>query len=196
MTRSALLVVALLLAGCASTEEPARSAPPPPVDDAAAPPPSPPRRSDQVLFSVTQADLATQVLPLFEQQVGVVIRWHGDPRTVTLRLTQPLHWEEALELVCQFTRTHPMRDYQGRIVLKDGWGGDLGDGDLEALQGRSSTTGRIRSGAATTSTPGWDDGSRPAPRTTEGIPRPTGAYSGGEEAGRILRGASTRTSPR
>src|SRR5690606_37216299 len=113
-----LLAASLALGGCAA-EEPA-PAPEPVAADMDAPAPVAHRRNEQVLFSVTGADLATQVLPPFEQQVGVVVRWQGGPRTLTLRLAQPVRWEEALNLVCQFTRTHPTRDYQGRIILKDG----------------------------------------------------------------------------
>ncbi len=201
--RLLLASLLLLLPACASSEEPPPEAAP--ADAAPAPEAEvAPRRNDHVLFSVTKADLATQVLPLFEQQVGVVVRWQGEPRALTLRLSQPVHWEEALSLVCQFTRTHPTRDYQGRILLKDGWGGDLGDGDMGALTGQPSSAGdggraagagARRTGGGGASAPGWDDGNRPAPSAAGGIPQPTGAYSGGAEANRILKGAGTRTSP-
>jgi hypothetical protein len=210
------LIVALLLTACASEE----AAPPPP--------PAPPadqgyvgsadgrvreQRSSRVpaghmLVNVTKADLSTEVLPLFEQQVGVTITWHGDPRPVTLRLSQTMPWDEILSLVCQFTRTHATKDYQGRLVLKDGWGGDLGDGDIRALQAEGAATvssrggqrGGSRGGAGSSagSNPGWSGGSAPASggggTSGSGIPEPTGAYSGGAEAGRLLRGANTRTS--
>lgn len=196
LRRLPALLALLVLPACASSDEPPAAQP---VAAAAATPEveAAPRRNQQVLFSVTKADLATQVLPLFEQQVGVVVRWLGEPRVLTLRLSQPVHWEEALSLVCQFTKTHPTRDYQGRIVLKDGWGGDLGDGDLSGTQGGGGQAGgRPGGGGAGGSSPAWDDGNRPAPRPSGGIPQPTGAYSGGEEANRILKGAGTRTSPR
>lgn len=209
------LLVALLLTACASEEPP----PPPP----SAPPPDQgyigsadgrapePRSSTRVpaghmLVNVTKADLSTEVLPLFEQQVGVTITWHGDPRPVTLRLTQTMPWDEVLSLVCQFTRTHATKDYQGRLVLKDGWGGDLGDGDIRALQAQGAATVSSRGGqrgggggqgaSSAGSNPGWSGGSAPASGggSGNGIPEPTGAYSGGAEAGRLLRGANTRTS--
>ncbi len=196
--RRLLVALPLLLLPACASEEPAPVADAPaPVDEA----PVAPRRNEQVLFSVTKADLATEVLPLFEQQVGVSIRWHGEPRALTLRLSQPVHWEEALSLVCQFTRTHPTRDYQGRLVLKDGWGGDLGSGELDGVTGKPGQAGGggRRTGASAGgggAAPAWDDGTRPAARPSGGIPQPTGAYSGGDEAGRLLRGSGTRASPR
>lgn len=209
------LLVALLLTACA-TEEAAPPPPPPPPPDqgyvGSADGRAPEQRSSRVpaghmLVNVTKADLSTEVLPLFEQQVGVTITWHGDPRPVTLRLTQTMPWDEILSLVCQFTKTHATKDYQGRLVLKDGWGGDLGDGDIRALQAQGAATvssrggqrGGSRGGAGggAGSNPGWSGGSAPASGgggSGSGIPEPTGAYSGGAEAGRLLRGANTRTS--
>lgn len=80
-------------------------------------------------------------------------------------------------------------------MLKDGWGGDLGDGDLGELQGApAGRAPRAGQGAG----PAWDDGRRSSGRPAGGggVPQPTGAYSGGDEANRLLRGAGTRASPR
>lgn len=205
MLRRALLsTTALLLCACSSEEKAPPPPPPPPTTrpadpPPAAPPPSQKRAPETVVLSVRQADLATVVLPEFERQVGVKVLWLGDPRAVTLRLTQPMHWTEAMKLVCQFTKTHLTTDYQGRRVLKDGWGGELGDGDIESLQrgGRgsisSSTSGRGTSsggggGGPSASSGGSDGGGGSA------IPQPTGAYSGGAEAGALLRGVGMNSS--
>jgi len=78
----------------------------------------------KVLFSVQDADLMTEILPLIEEQAGVSIRYRGKPRSVSLRLVEPIGWEEAIELVNRFTKTHLTRDYQGRFVLKSKYGGE------------------------------------------------------------------------
>lgn len=83
------------------------------------------RPAGTVLFSVEDADLSGDVLPLFEQQVGVRISYVGPARTVSLRLTQPLDWEHALDLVCRFTGTHLARDYKGELELRSRFGGKL-----------------------------------------------------------------------
>lgn len=204
MPRRALLSASLLLCACSSEEKAPPPPPPPPTtrpaDPAPPPPPAPKKAPETVVLSVRQADLATVVLPEFERQVGVKILWLGDPRPVTLRLTQPMHWTEAMKLVCQFTKTHLTTDYQGRRVLKDGWGGELGDGDIESLQrgGRgsisSSTSGRGSStagGGGAASGGGSSDGGGGG---GSAIPQPTGAYSGGAEAGAILRGVGMNSS--
>ena len=72
-----------------------------------------------VAFAFRGADLETQVLPAFADQAGVQIIWQGEPRSLTLRLTQPTPWPDALDLVCQFTKTHATRDWQGRLILRD-----------------------------------------------------------------------------
>lgn len=201
------LAALVLVSACATSEEQAPAATAPDEGargqvgavDGSGPAQPGRRRADHILIDVAKADLATQVLPLFEEQVGLTIVWRGDPRQLTLRLTQPVPWEEALSLVCQFTRTHPTRDYQDRIVLKDGWGGDLGDGDLEALkargQARGGGQGGRQGGGGQVAQPGWNDGRQAPPPTGGGVPQPTGAYSGGEEANRLLQGTNTRTSP-
>lgn len=199
----------VLLAGCASEQPAPRPRVAPAAPTAAAARPLDGRSSrvpaGHMLVNVTKADLSTQVLPLFQQQVGITIIWTGDPRLVTLRLSQTIPWNEALSLICQFTKTHPTKDYQGRLILKDGWGGDLGDGDIRALQQQgsannvSSRGGQGGGGRASASggggNPAWSGGAAPASGGGgNGIPQPTGAYSGGDEAGRLLRGANTRTS--
>lgn len=199
--------VVLLLVGCGSSEPPpekepapARQAPPAP---APAPAPTPTAgtrpRVPHVHFVVKDADLATEVLPLFEQQAGIKALWTGDPRKVTLRLVNPIPWPDALDLVCQFTKTHPTRDYQDRLVLKNGWGGSLGDGDLRALERKSAASGARNSssssgGSTGGSGSGGSGGSGNGGSGGGGIPQPTGAYSGGEEANRILKGTSTTSS--
>jgi hypothetical protein len=206
--RRATLALVLLLAACASEEAPPPASPPPPgraqLVTATTPAPAPPpaQKVGTVLFSVSRADLSSEVLPLFEQQVGVKVLWIGEPRQVSLRLTQPMPWPDALDLVCQFTSTHPTRDYQGRLVLKDGWGGDLGDGDLKALAagghgsvGTTSGGGSAAGGGGGGSGPAWNGGGGAAPAASgHGIPQPTGAYSGGAEAGQLLRGVNMNNS--
>lgn len=194
-----------LLSGCAS-EEQAPPPPPPtntrPADPPVAAPATKAASAEMMVLKVQKADLATVVLPEFERQVNVKIIWLGDPRPVTLRLTQPVHWQEALKLVCQFTKTHLTTDYQGRKVLKDGWGGELGDGDIDSLQrsGRgsisSSTSGRSGGGAGGGSQPAWNGGgsSQGGGGGSSAIPQPTGAYSGGSEAGALLRGVGMNSS--
>lgn len=91
------------------------------------------RQPWMVMFSVRDADLATEVLPLFERQVGIRIEYDGPARKVTLPLVRPLDWELALELVCQFTDTHLVEDFKGRLVIEEGWVGRL---EVPRLTGR------------------------------------------------------------
>ncbi len=155
------------------------------------------RRPGEVLFRFEKADLARVVLPEFERQAQVKVLWDGEPREVTLRLHQPMPWRQALELVCQWTKTHVTKDYQGRLVLKPGYGGTLDDGAQAGSgqqggrsTGRASSGARGSSGGAATSA----GASGAAPAGDRGIPQPTGAYSGGDEAGRLLRGTTTTRS--
>ncbi len=207
LRRATLLSASLLLCACSSEEKKAPPPPPPTIARPADPAPAaaaPPKQAPEtVVLSVRQADLATVVLPEFERQVGVHIIWLGDPRPVTLRLTHPMDWHEALKLVCQFTKTHLTTDYQGRKVLKDGWGGELGDGDIDSLQrsGRgtisSSSSGRNSSGGGGGgSQPAWNGGGSSGGGSGGGsaIPEPTGAYSGGAEAAAVLRGVGMNSS--
>jgi len=218
----ALLLLPALLLGCSSEQPTPAAAPPPPTDVAPAPPQvtatgaddrprarrTPP---DHVAFRFEQADLATEVLPAFDRQVGVRITWAGDPRQVTLRLTQPMLWTDALELVCQFSGTHPARDYQGELHLKDGWGGSLGSdaevAELLSEQARDAEVSRTewRRGARARRA-GWPGGdvsasgdrrpSRGRGVTSPADRRPTGAYSGGQEANDLLNGVSRTSSGR
>jgi hypothetical protein len=211
LRRALLLSTSLLLCACSSEEKAPPPPPPRPTTRAADPAPAAAAPAAQkkapetIVLSVKQADLATMVLPEFERQVGVKILWLGDPRPVTLRLTQPMHWHEALKLVCQFTKTHLTTDYQGRKVLKDGWGGELGDGDIDSLQrsGRgtisSSTSGRSSGsggGGGGATQPAWNGGGASGGGGGGGsaIPQPTGAYSGGAEANAILKGVGMNSS--
>ena len=98
-----------------------------------APEPRATRRPWMVEFTVRGADLAGEVLPLFKAQVGLEITYDGPPRAVTLPLVQPVPWEAALELVCQFTDTHLVRDHRDRLRLEDGWAGRL---EVPRLVGR------------------------------------------------------------
>ncbi|MGE0712238.1 MAG: hypothetical protein AB7N76_32545 [Planctomycetota bacterium] len=106
---------------------------------------APARGPGEVFLNVEDADLSTDVLPLIDQQVGVHVRYQGPARKVTLRLTQPLDWEEALKLVAQFTNTHLSRDRRGAWVLRSQYGGkvqesdDL-DGQLDLPRRHQATT--------------------------------------------------------
>lgn len=145
-----------------------------------------------VAFAFEDADLETHVLPLFERQAGVVILWEGEPRTLSLRLTNPTPWQNALDLVCQFTRTHATRDWQGRLILKDGWHGRPTSETLDDITGSgtrgSGSVSSGRSGASGASSgSGYQGGSSPRAN-----PTPFGsAYSGGAAADRILKGTTT-----
>lgn len=81
------------------------------------------RQRGEVLINVQDADLTTVVLPLFYEQAGVSIRYRGAPKKLTLRLVHPVAWEDALEIVCQFTQTHAATDRHGRLVLRKRYGG-------------------------------------------------------------------------
>jgi hypothetical protein len=209
MLRRTLLCASLLLCACSSEEKAPPPPPPPastrPVDSppAAAAPQAQKQAPETIVLSVRQADLATVVLPEFERQVGVRIIWLGDPRAVTLRLTHPMDWHEALKLVCQFTKTHLTTDYQGRKVLKDGWGGELGDGDIDSLQrsGRGTISSSTRGSSGSSSRGGGQAAYNGGGGSSDGgggggsaIPQPTGAYSGGAEAGALLRGVGMNSS--
>ena len=81
----------------------------------------------QVLFHLEDADLATEVLPLFEQQAGIKLGVQADSRPVTLRLTQPVDWEVALDLICEFADVHVTKTHDGEVVVRNDYGGELGE---------------------------------------------------------------------
>lgn len=167
-----------------------------------------------VMFTVERRPL-DEVLGLFEQQAGIKIAWKGEPRPVSLRLKQPMQWNHALELVCQFTRTHLARDYQSRWVLKDGYGGTLGDdADVAALLkeqkqgggGISSEGGYVAPRASGGSSGGYGaaasnggGGTRYNETGSGGLGKSEfgDAYGGGDTARRLLGGVSqTSSGPR
>ncbi|RMG17784.1 MAG: hypothetical protein D6731_03445 [Planctomycetota bacterium] len=147
-------VVAVLSCGCGAA--PARDAPRKRARRAAppkAPPEAPAKRAEEVCFSVDDAPLRGEVLPIFARQAGVSIRWDGPEKRVRLRLVRPVHWTVALDLICRSAGVHLARDYRGKFVLKSGYGGSLGsDEDVAALleaqrQGGRRSSARRRSGA-------------------------------------------------
>lgn len=77
----------------------------------------------EVYFKFDEADLTTDVLPLFQSQVGLRIRYRGPARAVTLRLTAPMRWEQALDLVARFSNTHLKRGANGKLELRNRFGG-------------------------------------------------------------------------
>ena len=97
-----------------------------------------------VKFKVKNVGLREVVLPLFEKQAGVKIKWNGEERQLSLRLTNPMPWRDALNLVCQFTNTHLAEDYRGRLILKDHYGGTLGNSaQADELAGKKTSGGKI-----------------------------------------------------
>lgn len=158
----AFLVVGLLV-GCGADPEPVEDDAPAPVEEELQPEViGETAKPGMVMFRVKKAPLRKEVLPKFEQQAGVKITWTGSERLVTIRMIQPMEWREALELVCQFTRTHVTTDYQGRLLLKNGYGGPLtSDGVLLAVEARRQKAGRY-SGGATASRSGGSSSSGPA----------------------------------
>lgn len=199
--------VALSLAACSSSEP----GPDEPAPAAARPAEvAKPRRpkglpEGHVQFSLTDADLKADVLPLFRAQVGVAITWDGDPREVrNLRLAQPVEWQAALDLVCRYTRTHLTRNYKGEYVLKDGYGGDLdgglvgGDvgGGSRGSSGGGSSGGRSAGGSAGGGAAGGGSGGAETFNGSYGTGGAPSAYSGGDTARQLLQGTTTRNSGR
>jgi len=86
-----------------------------------------------VLFRFEGADLDTEVLPRLREQAGVELEWDGGPREVTLRLTEPVEWEDAVDLLCRFNDLHLAETYDGELELREEWGGEL-DGDYEDIE--------------------------------------------------------------
>jgi hypothetical protein len=165
-----------------------------------------------VLFTVKKADLKLEVLPIFEAQAGKRIVWSGEPRKVSLRLLKPIHWEDALDLVCQFSRTHITRDYSSnRLVLKDGWSGRLASSPSDT-QPDTASGGGARGGSASRSS-GSSASRRSSSSSSKRSSRSSGGgassetwennYGGGEKnasgrtAQRLLKGVSrTSSGPR
>ncbi len=178
---------------------------------AAKPPPKAPRDipAGHVLFDVKRADLKTQVLPIFLSQAGVEIKWGGPPREVTMRLLKPVHWRDALSLVCRFSDTHLVRDYTGRWVLREGWSGDL-DGDIPEEKGGTppsssgggvAARGRAGGGSSAGSGSSSSRSSGSSAGNSGGKPTWENTYGGGDNAaGRtargLLKGTTTRHSGR
>jgi hypothetical protein len=105
---------------------------------------------DQVYLNIRNADLSTDVLPLFERQLGLRVRYEGVARKVTLRLSRPIPWREALKLVARFSRTHLARDYKGTWTLRPRNGGEAGkknddlDGQSPLARERDLADRRVR----------------------------------------------------
>jgi len=83
----------------------------------AQPKPKPRPLSDTIQLQVRDADLATEVLPLFEQEVGVSIRWSGPPKSITLSMQSPIAWQEALDMLKQFCDARTLSEVEGTITL-------------------------------------------------------------------------------
>lgn len=77
----------------------------------------------EVYFKFDEADLTTDVLPTLQDQAGIRVRYRGPARAVTLRLTAPMHWEQALNLIARFSNTHLKRGAQGKLELRNRFGG-------------------------------------------------------------------------
>lgn len=155
----------------------------------------PQRRMPQghVLFHFNKADLTTVVIPAFEKQAGIMLRWEGPPRTVTLNMIQSMPWQDALDLVCQFSKTHTVRDYQGHMRLEDGWSGRPTSKTVDELRGQPGKP--MTEKDAHMAKHGKSSGSQGRGRgpTTNPTPNPTpfgSAYSGGEKAKQILEGTT------
>ena len=150
-----------------------------------------------VKFTVKDADLKEVVLPLIQKQAGVRITWTGSARRVKrLRFSEPVHWEDAMALVCQFTNTHLTRDYQGRRVLRHGYSGRL---ESNARPRSRSNGGRPQAGRGPSSLPtrssARSSGSGRAGATTwENTYGGSPSNSSGDTAKRLLKGTTNRHS--
>ena len=216
-----LILGALLVSGCSSSEggrktstrktkvKPKHSPRPKVTPKKRGMPPG------HVHFSVRKADLKTEVLPYFARQAGVRVRWNGAPREVrSLSFAKPIHWRTAMDLLCRFTRTHLTKDYQGRYLLKEGWGGHKEPalernkpGDTQTPPGlsRRGSSGSSSSGSSSSgrSSAGSSSSSGSSP-SSSGSGRATysgsygkgkqDAYSGGKRARSLLKGVGTRNS--
>jgi hypothetical protein len=75
-----------------------------------------------VCFDFKNADLEKVALPLFSAQSGVKVDYKGPAKTLTLGFSNPVKWQDALGLVCQWTQTHATRSpIPGRVELKLGY---------------------------------------------------------------------------
>lgn len=196
-----LLIGSSMVLGCASTAEPEVAEEEEEVESEEA------RRARlrrtkttlparHVKFSVKDADLKDEVLPLIEKQAGVRILWAGSSRRVKrLRFSEPVHWEDAMALVCQFTNTHLTRDYQGRRVLRHGYSGTL-ESNTKPRSGRGGGSGpQAGRGSATQPTRSRGGGTRRAGATTwENTYGGSPSNSSGDTAKRLLKGTTTRHS--
>mgnify|MGYP007046931938 CR=1 FL=1 len=205
--RSALLVFAFaLLAGCSSpdpVEEPPPQAAASDASPAAAAEPEPAakpakkrkrrrtrsgytKRADKskeipaghvYLGVLKKADLKTQVLPAVSTQAGVVIVWHGEPRSLTITLKRALPWLEAMDLICRFTDTHLVRAYTGRYELRDRYVGELNSDGIELKGGGASKGGA--GGSSTKGGAGGKSSTRPKGGSSSG----GGSTSSGQSSG-------------
>lgn len=175
-------LLSALVVGCGSHPKPAPKKPSAPVEQ---PPEELPEVSKpgMVLFRASKASLRGEILPKFEEQAGVRITWTGSERLVSIRMIHPMEWREALELVCQFTRTHVTTDYQGRLVLKDGYGGTLTSDNalLEEERRRQNRSLRKSSGVPTGSSGGSSTPSKPYRETVENTRGSGGSTNEGVE---------------
>ena len=75
-----------------------------------------------VCFDFKNADLEKVALPLFSAQSGVKVDYKGTAKTLTLGFNNPVKWQDALGLICQWTQTHATRSaIPGRIELRLGY---------------------------------------------------------------------------
>lgn len=93
------------------------------------------RGAGEVYFKFDEADLTTEVLPLLNRQVGLRVRYRGPARAVTLRLTAPMHWKQALDLIARFSNTHLKRGADGKLELRNRYGGKA-EGKYDDLDGQ------------------------------------------------------------
>jgi hypothetical protein len=75
-----------------------------------------------VCFDFKDVDLEKVAMPLFSNQAGIKIEYHGPSKNLTMRFDPPVKWQEALGLLCQWTQTHVTRsNIAGRLELKLGY---------------------------------------------------------------------------
>lgn len=94
-----------------------------------------------VCLRVRNADLASEVLPLFERQAGVKLMYRGEDARLTLQMRDPVPWREGLDLVCQVANLRVGRHRKDVIELeqvgvgfgRSRGGGVVDDGDDEEV---------------------------------------------------------------